>query len=78
MENNFTKDISDEEVWKMLEPKMKKNGLKWFDYVGEGDKRIYFYVGYDVYKAVALAYRAGYLRAKKGRPFKYKSKDENK
>ena len=53
--------LSDDEIFNMLKPKMKKGGA-------------YIYCGYyyelNSTKAIALAYRSGYLRAKKGRPFK--------
>ena len=85
--NEYQEKISDKEIWKMLKPKMEKNGLvskasrveiEPEDYLSNGYNVIKMYDVVDVEKAVALAYRVGYLRAKKGRPFKYKSKDENK
>lgn len=59
-------DMTNEEIWKMLKPKFNKNNLEGL-YV-----RIdrYGYIKEDVYNAIALAYRSGYLRAMKGRPFK--------
>lgn len=59
-------DMTNEEIWKMLRPKFNKNNLEG-NYV-----RIdrYGYVKEDVYNAIALAYRSGYERAMKGRPFK--------
>lgn len=64
-------DMTDEEIWEMLKPKFNKNNLEGL-YV-----RIdrYGYVKEDVHNAIALAYRSGYERAMKGRPFKF---DENK
>ena len=53
--------LSDDEIYNMLKPKMKKSGA----YIDRG-----YYYELDSTKAIALAYRSGYLRAKKGRPFK--------
>lgn len=53
--------LSDNEIYDMLKPKMKKDGV----YIDRG-----YYYELDSPKAIALAYRSGYLRAKKGRPFK--------
>lgn len=64
-------DMTNEEIWKMLESKMRKNGLK------PCGSRLLFtggisnvYAWEDVHNAIALAYKVGYLRAIKGRPFK--------
>lgn len=64
-------DMTNEEIWKMLEGKMRKNGLK------PCGSRLLFtngianvYAWEDVHNAIALAYKVGYLRAIKGRPFK--------
>lgn len=54
-------DMSDEEIYNMLKLKMEKSGA----YIDRG-----YYYELDSKKAIALAYRSGYLRAKKGRPFK--------
>ena len=54
-------DLSDDEIFNMLKPKMKKSGA----YIDRG-----CYYELDGTKAIALAYRSGYFRAKKGRPFK--------
>lgn len=62
-------DMTNEEIWEMLKPKMEKNGL--IPYWGE--KELTYYQS-DVAKAIALAYRSGYLRAMKGRPFKIDKK----
>lgn len=63
--------MTNEEIWEMLESKMRKNGLK------PCGSRLLFtngianvYAWEDVHNAIALAYKAGYLRAMKGRPFK--------
>lgn len=47
-------DMTNEEIWKMLQPKLLKN---------------YIFPN-NVSEAVAMAYKVGYLRAIKGRPFK--------
>ena len=59
-------DMTNEEIWKMLRPKFNKNNLEG-NYI-----RIdrYGYIKEDAYNAIALAYRSGYERAMKGRPFK--------
>ena len=64
--------LSDYEIYDMLKPKMK-NSHVW----NHGYRAVAYDDGYhlvrednDVIKAIALAYRSGYLRAKKGRPFK--------
>lgn len=64
--------LSDDEIYNMLKPKMK-NGNVW----NHGYRVVAYDDGYhlvrednDVINAIALAYRSGYLRAKKGRPFK--------
>ena len=53
--------LSDDEIFNMLKSKMKNSGA----YIDRG-----CYYELDGTKAIALAYRSGYLRAKKGRPFK--------
>ena len=64
--------LSDYEIYDMLKPKMKNSNI-W----NHGYRAVAYDDGYhlvrednDVIKAIALAYRSGYLRAKKGRPFK--------
>lgn len=64
--------LSDYEIYTMLDPKMKNSNV-W----NHGYRVAAYDDGYhlvreenDVIKAIALAYRSGYLRAKKGRPFK--------
>lgn len=64
--------LSDDEIYDMLKPKMKNSNV-W----NHGYRVAAYDDGYhlvreenDVIKAIALAYRSGYLRAKKGRPFK--------
>lgn len=74
-----TTDMTNEEIWEMIKPKMEKNGLKsttstirlpakWcysdpVDIVKSYEENM-------VHNAIALAYKVGYLRAMKGRPFK--------
>ena len=53
--------LSDDEIYNMLKPKLEKSGA----YIDRG-----YYYELDSKKAIALAYHSGYLRAKKGRPFK--------
>ena len=64
-------DMTNEEIWGMLEGKMRKNGLK------PCGSRLLFtgdianvYAWEDVHNAIALAYKVGYLRSQKGRPFR--------
>ena len=64
--------LSDDEIYTMLKPKMKNSNVWNHRY-----RAVAYDDGYhlvrednDVIKAIALAYRSGYLRAKKGRPFK--------
>lgn len=74
-------DMTNEEIWKMLESKMRKNGLKSvasithvstdsdpFDINSYNFTPVY--AEDDVANEIALAYKVGYLRAMKGRPFK--------
>lgn len=60
-------DMSDDEIYDMLKPKMDKAGLLKHSYYYRDHTM--FYTD-EVIGAIALAYRSGYLRAKKGRPFK--------
>ena len=64
--------LSDDEIYNMLKPKMKNSNV-W----NHGYRAVAYDDGYhlvrednDVINAIALAYRSGYLRAKKGRQFK--------
>ena len=67
-------DMTNEEIWEMLRPKMEKNFLLNENYrVGSCG----FVPTYDcdgVHNAIAIAYRSGYERAMKGRPFKFGEK----
>lgn len=71
-------DMTNEEIWKMLEPKMRKNGLRkkmgalYCDNILTNGYWVYTLD--DVHNAIALAYRSGYERAMKGRPFKFSEK----
>lgn len=64
-------DMTNKEIWKMLEGKMRKNGLKPCGsrlLLTNGIANVYAWE--DVHNAIALAYKVGYLRSQKGRPFK--------
>ena len=72
--------LSDDEIYTMLKPKLESMCMKTeyhkllptvFELEFESQKDYEPYVPEsDAIKAIALAYRSGYLRAKKGRPFK--------
>ena len=69
--------LSDYEIYTMLKPKLDNsvfNGCIKFNLpviMGfDGMEKVRCYRENEVIKAIALAYRSGYLRAKKGRPFK--------
>ena len=73
-------DMTNEEIWEMLRPKMEKNNLKstvsitYVPTLWDGKDLIESKKAYyedDVHNAIALAYKVGYLRAMKGRPFKF-------
>lgn len=76
-------EMTNEEIWEMLKPKMEKNGLKTkvsivhipANWRGESlpETRKTYYED-EVHNAIALAYKVGYLRAMKGRPFKISEK----
>lgn len=76
--SNYVNDMTNEEIWKMLKPKMEKNGLKTIAsivYTSTDEDYSEFslthvYEENDVHNAIALAYKVGYLRSQKGRPFK--------
>lgn len=65
-------DMSDGEIYDMLKPKMEKSNVWNHGYrvVRYDDGCHLVREDNDAIKAIALAYRSGYLRAKKGRPFK--------
>ena len=69
-------DMTNKEIWEMLKPKMEKNGLNGI-HMGRIPCSSYldfnlikWYKEDDVHNAIAIAYRSGYERAIKGRPFK--------
>lgn len=71
--------MTNEEIWKMLEGKMRKNGLKPCGsrlLLTNGIANVYAWE--DVHNAIALAYKVGYLRSQKGRPFRIGEKIEEK
>ena len=71
--------MTNEEIWKMLEGKMRKNGLKPCGsrlLLTNGIANVYAWE--DVHNAIALAYKVGYLRSQKGRPFKIGEKKVKK
>lgn len=79
MDNNNNNNFTNEEIWNFLKNKMKKNGLTSKasivnthigDYPNNEVEIIKAYYESDVAKAIAIAYRSGYERAMKGRPFK--------
>lgn len=74
------KQMTNEEIWEILKPKMEKNGLTSIASISRfsasdypnGLARCEFipvYAEKDVQKAIVLAYRSGYGRGQKGRPF---------
>ena len=72
--------LSDDEIYKMLQPKLANMCMRTeyhkllptvFELEFEPQKDYNPYIPEsDAIKVIALAYRSGYLRAKKGRPFK--------
>ena len=77
--SNYVNDMTNDEIWTMLESKMTKNGLvskssyfkvKPTDSPFTDSPIIKTYDCDDVHNAIAIAYRSGYERAMKGRPFK--------
>ena len=64
--------LSDDEIYAMLDPKMKNSNVWSHEYRVAAYDDGYHLVreDNDVINAIALAYRSGYLRAKKGRSFK--------
>lgn len=74
-------DMTNEEIWEMLKPKMEKNGLNKKMgglYIGKNLVDGFWVYSIDnVHNAIALAYKVGYLRSQKGRPFKFGEKKKN-
>lgn len=60
-------DMSDDEIYNMLKPKLNKADVLKYGYYYHDHT---MFNADETIKAIALAYRSGYLRAKKGRPFK--------
>ena len=60
-------DMTDDKIYKMLKPKLDKIDVLKYGYYYHDHT---MFNADEVIKAIALAYRSGYLRAKKGRPFK--------
>lgn len=75
---NYIEKMTDDEIWDMLQSKLKKNNIR--RYMGGiyiGNKMVdgfNVYKQIDVEKAVCLAYRSGYGRCMKGRSFKISEK----
>ena len=72
-------NLTNKEIWDFLKNKMSKNGLvpkasiintHVEDYPNNEIEIIKTYYESDVANAIAIAYRSGYERAMKGRPFK--------
>ena len=74
-------EMTNKEIWEMLKPKFEKNNLMnvpLIMYSSKGNSSSCAYSEQDVIDAVALAYRCGYERVKKNRPFNMsKKKVEN-
>ena len=67
-------EMTNKEIWEMLLPKMRKNGLEIAGYLQDYTGEVGCYDEDDVHNAIALSYRSGYERAMKGRPFKFGEK----
>ena len=66
-------DMSDDEIYNMLKPKLDKADVLKYGYYYHDHT---MFNADETIKAIALAYRSGYLRAKKGRPFKIEGEKE--
>lgn len=77
MELIIDTEMTNEEIWEMLRPKLVKNGLDWihYGYDSEGNK-FYYFDEKALMNAVATAYKSGYYRSQKGRPFKFGKKKD--
>lgn len=71
-------EMTNKEIWEMLKLKMEKNGLEIAGYLQDYTGEVGCYDEDDVQNAIALAYRSGYIRAIKGRPFKIGEKKKKK
>jgi hypothetical protein len=60
-------NLSDDEIYNILKPKLDKADVLKYGYYYHDHT---MFNADETIKAIALAYRSGYLRAKKGRPFK--------
>lgn len=60
-------DASDDEIYNMLKQKLDKADVLKYGYYYRDHT---MFNADETIKAIAIAYRSGYLRAKKGRPFK--------
>lgn len=60
-------NLSDDEIYNMLKPKLDKADVLKYGYYYHDHT---MFNADETIKAIALAYRSGYLIAKKGRPFK--------
>ena len=77
-ELELVEEMTNEEIWEMLKPKMEKNGFLdkafevcFIDRACEHNvNKKEVFLKKDVCEAIALAYKVGYLRSQKGRPFK--------
>lgn len=63
-------DMTNEEIWEMLRPKMEKNAITTKNIHAGLFGPVYTYNAKEVHNAIALAYKVGYFRSQKGRPFK--------
>lgn len=86
----IVEEITNEEIWEMLKPKMEKNNvLSELGVLCQGEDKLNklldtsiidgkyvtdVYPAKTVQYAIAIAYRSGYERAMKGRPFKFGEK----
>lgn len=80
-ETDIMETITNEEIWEMLEPKMKKNNIEPACEIYTFNKETTTFPqkrkGYysdDLKKAVAIAYKSGYIRSKKKKSFMITSK----
>lgn len=60
-------NMSDDEIYNVLKPKLNNADVLKYGYYYHDHT---MFNADETIKAIALAYRSGYLRAKKGRPFK--------
>lgn len=65
--------MNDAEIYKMLKPKMNNADVLKYGYYYHDHT---MFNADETIKAIALAYRSGYIRAKEGRPFKIGGEEE--